>query len=509
MYIVDQKVGKYTYVYEVHSYWDKDKKGARQQRIRIGKRDPETGEFIKLEKKRRSKEYGPVYLLASIVEQLGIKELLEEDFPSESREIITAACFQIAEHRPFYLCGSWLEHIFLNEPIELSSQRISRLLQDIGEDERAVYRFLDAWAESREENEFIVFDITSVSTHGKGIDFAEWGYNRDGEKLTQVNIGMVYGEPSTFPLLYSLYPGSVPDVVTLKNMKKRLERIAKLRTLFVLDRGFYSGKNLEELGSLGSFIIPLPMSTKAARELVETHRSALYSADNVFRVGTEIYYRVSDVTEIRGDKFHVHLFYNDKKTSDEHQRYLAFLLTVEEEVAEKEWSSTSRLTRFLEDNLPGWRQCFRVVEEEDEVTVERKRDEITQATERHGVFILLTNTELPAEKALEYYRRKDGVEKVFDTMKHGIDMKRLRVHSRTSVKGLLFIEFLSLIVYSEIQRVLRTTGLGKKMTVEQMFYELKKLSVIEIDEKNPLLTELTRKQKDIFEAFKIPLPTVT
>jgi hypothetical protein len=30
------------------------------------------------------------------------------------------------------------------------------------------------------------------------------------------------------------------------------------------------------------------------------------------------------------------------------------------------------------------------------------------------------------------------------------------------------------------------------MTVEQMFYELKKLSVIEIDEKNPMLTELTR-----------------
>jgi transposase len=509
MYIVDQKVGKYTYVYEVHSYWDKEKKGARQQRIRIGKRDPKTGEFIKLEKKRRSLEYGPVYLLASLVEHLGIAELLEEEFASQAREIIIAACFQIAEHRPFYLCGSWLEHIFLNKPIELSSQRISRLLQEIGEDERAVYRFLDAWVESREENEFIVFDITSVSTHGKGIDFAEWGYNRDGEKLTQVNIGMVYGEPSTLPLLYSLYPGSVPDVVTLKNMKKRLERIAKLRTLFVLDRGFYSGKNLGELGALGPFIIPLPISTKAARDLVETHRAALSSADNAFRVGTQIYYRVSDVVQIREATYHVHLFYNEKQASDEHQRYLTFLLTVEEEVAEKTWSSASRLIRFLEDSRPGWQQSFRVVEGKDGYTVERKRDEITQTTQRHGVFILLTNTDLPAHRVLEYYRRKDGVEKLFDTMKHGIDMKRLRVHSRKSVEGLLFIEFISLIVYSEILRVLRTTGLGKKMTVEQMFYELKKLSVIEIDDKKPMITELTRKQKDIFEAFKIPLPMTT
>jgi transposase len=333
--------------------------------------------------------------------------------------------------------------------------------------------------------------------------------NRDGEKLTQVNIGMVYGEPSTLPLLYSLYPGSVPDVVTLKNMKKRLERIAKLRTLFVLDRGFYSGKNLGELSALGSFIIPLPMSTKAARELVQTHRNALSSADNAIRVGTQIYYRVSDGVEIRDTTYHAHLFYNEKQASDEHQRYLTFLLTVEEEVAEKNWPSAARLIRFLEDSRPGWQQSFRVVEGEDGYTVERKRDEIRQTTERHGVFILLTNTDIPAEQALEYYRRKDGVEKLFDTMKHGIDMKRLRVHSRTSVEGLLFIEFISLIVYSEILRVLRSTGLGKKMTVEQMFYELKKLSVIEIDEKKPMLTELTRKQKDIFEAFKIPLPMLT
>jgi hypothetical protein len=57
--------------------------------------------------------------------------------------------------------------------------------------------------------------------------------------------------------------------------------------------------------------------------------------------------------------------------------------------------------------------------------------------------------------------------------------------------------------------VLRQSGLGKKMTVEQMFYELKKLSVMEIDEKKPLMTELTKKQKEIFGAFEIPLPQLT
>jgi hypothetical protein len=34
-------------------------------------------------------------------------------------------------------------------------------------------------------------------------------------------------------------------------------------------------------------------------------------------------------------------------------------------------------------------------------------------------------------------------------------------------------------------------------------------SILEIDEKKPMITELTRKQKDIFAAFNIPLPTLT
>ena len=77
------------------------------------------------------------------------------------------------------------------------------------------------------------------------------------------------------------------------------------------------------------------------------------------------------------------------------------------------------------------------------------------------------------------------------------------------MEGLLFLEFISLIIYSEIIRVLKEKGLAKKLTVEQLFYELKKLSILEIDEKKPMITELTRKQKDIFSAFTIPLPNVT
>jgi transposase len=510
MYVIDQKVGKHIYVYEVHSYWDKNKKSPRQQRVKIGKRDPVTGELIKLQTRRQSREYGPVYFLASLIEQLSLKELLYQEFPDTARQILMVAAFQIAEHKSLYLCNSWLEHIYLKEPLHLPSQAVSRLLHELGEDDRGIYRFLDEWTEHHTDSEFIVFDITSLSTYSKEIDFAEWGYNRDGERLAQINFGVVYSEPSNLPLLYSLYPGSVPDVVTLKNIKKRLEKISELRTLFVLGRGFYSTKNIEQLQDLGAFIIPLPMGTKAAKELVDKHHSSITDPERAFRFGKEIYYALSATPILlEHEQLTAHLFYNQKRAGDERERLIGELLTIEEETRIKKWKSSAKLIRFLDDNRPGWQHYFSLNEGEDGYTLLRKKKEIEQILNHHGIFILLSNTNLSAEQILAYYRRKDGVEKLFDTMKHGTEMKRLRVHSRKAMEGLIFIEFISLIIYSEIQKTLRESGLGKKLTVEQLFYELKKLSVIEIDDKKPIITELTRKQKDIFNAFRIQLPILT
>ena len=202
------------------------------------------------------------------------------------------------------------------------------------------------------------------------------------------------------------------------------------------------------------------------------------------------------------------MYFSEGRKSDETDRLIGFLLTVEEAVAEKTWKSSSSLMRFLENNFPDWQKYFLVQQTETGSTAIRKEHEIAAATAKHGFFILLTNADLTAKQVLTYYRNKDGVEKLFNSLKHGIDQNRLRVHSQESVEGILFINFISLILYSAILRGLREKKLSKKFTVEQIFYELKKLSVIELDSKKPMISELTRKHKEIFEAFEIPLPVV-
>ena len=64
------------------------------------------------------------------------------------------------------------------------------------------------------EDETLIFDITSFSSASKNIDWLEWGYNRDGLDLPQVNLGLVLSLHRHLPLYFKLFPGSINDVVT-------------------------------------------------------------------------------------------------------------------------------------------------------------------------------------------------------------------------------------------------------------------------------------------------------
>jgi len=88
-------------------------------------------------------------------------------------------------------------------------------------------------------------------------------------------------------------------------------------------------------------------------------------------------------------------------------------------------------------------------------------------------------------------------------------MKRLRVHSDDAMRGRMFVAFLSLILYSWIDKKMREKNLYASYTQDEMFRELKRIKVIELSEERTLLTELSKKQKDILKALGIPLPQQT
>ncbi|MGI6680869.1 MAG: hypothetical protein ACOX3T_05230 [Bdellovibrionota bacterium] len=55
------------------------------------------------------------------------------------------------------------------------------------------------------------YDVTSISSYSKKISILEFGYNRDMDKLPQINIGICYGSTTKLPLFYQVYNGSITD----------------------------------------------------------------------------------------------------------------------------------------------------------------------------------------------------------------------------------------------------------------------------------------------------------
>jgi transposase len=505
-FVVEHTIGNTTYVYKSVGYWDRDKKQARHRRVCLGKRDPKTGELIpsKLFRPPRAcRDYGAYYVLSAIAEGIGLTALLQEVFPELWRRLLTCAFFEVSEKRPLYLCEAWSESTQTETREILSSQRISELLKEIGNQEHKRLEFFRSWAKHRAEQEYIAFDITSISSYSQLIEAVEYGYNRDGEDLPQINLGMLFGQTSLLPVFYTVYQGSIRDVATLHNMMAFAEHLDLRQVRYVMDKGFFSARNVAEmLEKRLQFHLSVPFTTSLARQLVDDFETEIARPPHSFLINGDILYGLRSKTAVEGRAVMAHLIFDERKRLDGKERFLKQLIEVETWI---------RDGRDMEDHLQMRRlkKYLRISRSGKRLLIRRDEKKIAEALRHKGYLIILSNCTRDPQDAVQLYRAKDAVERAFDNMKNELDVKRLRVHSDDAMRGRLFVAFLSLILYSWIDKRMRDKGLYATYTQEQLFRELKRIKVVELSEERTLLTELSRKQKDILKALGIPLPQQT
>ncbi|MGC8562790.1 MAG: IS1634 family transposase, partial [Thermoplasmata archaeon] len=131
-----------------------------------------------------------------------------------------------------------------------------------------------------------------------------------------------------------------------------------------------------------------------------------------------------------------------------------------------------------------------------------KNNAIARRLARMGRAILITNADMRWDEALDLYRSRDRVEKGFRDMKSDLGALPMGVHTDYTMQGYLLVEFISLIIESELRRRMRESSLKGKMSLHEMLIELSKLRIIKQGSYR-LLTEISKKQREIFEAMKI------
>lgn len=81
-------------------------------------------------------------------------------------------------------------------------------------------------------------------------------------------------------------------------------------------------------------------------------------------------------------------------------------------------------------------------------------------------------------------------------------MKRLRIHSVTAMDARLFIQYIALILSSQIKNVMNDAGWFKIHNMQEVINEMKSLRVVSIEGKwKQIYTTMTFFQKEIVELF--------
>lgn len=193
----------FTYVYESISLWDKEKKQSRNKRICVGKLDPITGMFIPSKRLTPAQVaakdpaitasvevIGPMIILEAFTERLCLGDLLKFCFPQTHLQIMMMAYYLVAQGGALSHCGIWCKSHAPSLEETLTSQRISEILCSISIDEKQT--FLNKWMHKVLEDDYLCYDITSISSYAELNEYIRYGHNRDKEKLPQLNLKDAY-----------------------------------------------------------------------------------------------------------------------------------------------------------------------------------------------------------------------------------------------------------------------------------------------------------------------------
>ena len=503
-----------TYVYEAISAWDKEKKQPRNKQVCIGKLDPDTGAFIP--SKRLSPEQaavrdpdviadtkviGPAVILDRVVAELGLDRVLRKTFSETWRQILCMAYYIAVRGGPLSCCETWSKSHDHPYGRSLSSQRVGDILRSLTADGQKT--FFKEWGRKIAEHDYLCYDITSVSSYGTLNEYLKYGYNRDGESLEQINLALLFGQTSQVPLYFNRLPGNVSDVATLHYFLEMFGYLELPRLHLVLDRGFYSKKNVDDLlAARNKFILAVPGRPTWVRTAIDEVRQSIQNPEGYRTIDGETLYvhtRLYPWGEHR-KRCYVHIYYNSHAAAADADGFAEELLGYKEE---------------LEKGLviSGHEEAYKTFFVVKETPVRGRKvlfnnEAISEHRNRYaGFYALLTNDIKDPIQALMVYRNKDAVEKCFDDLKNQLDIKRLRTHSSPVMDGRLFVQFIALILMSSLRKKMQETKLTEKHTVRELLVEMETLSQIRFSGKyGQMLTEITKPQRLIMESFEVSPP---
>ena len=432
----------------------------------------------------------------------------------------------------------WLDQFENPANRAIYSQEITKLLDRMSID--GIMTFYKHWLERfKKIGDKILYDLTSISWYGHGIDMANWGHNRDNENLPQVNYALLCTRKTAMPLFAWPLEGSISDVRTLQNTLQFLDKLSYKPDCLMMARAFGSMENISYMLGRGyTFLQALRVNAGWIRDIIDCGRNDRLHPGSMIKVGDRTYYGsttkcqwvalkkfnkkktdpvietiVYHCKEQKPEKYiakegeeivsqyicNVHVLFCQDLIGSQWDKFMEKLNAEYEQLsADENTMPESELKRFFIIEKKKWARKRNVDFNMDKIN--KQRNNYTG----HVCFITNDKTISSAADALHEYSTRDYIEKDFDEMKNELDMNRIRVHTDERMKARMLIQFIAEIFLRETRVCLRDSPACKKMTRKQISSHIKSIYKIKFTGKyRDVCPELSKSQRSILEALRV------
>jgi transposase len=514
---VYNKKAKTTYLYEDIAFWDPELKQGRHKRKCIGKLDVQGNSvyndyYLSRIEQKEDKNVGlrvvstttllgENLIVDKIIKDTGLKPALYETIGKEKADLaLQLVKYSICEGKPLCYAEDWLDARGFNGSA-LCSQRITDFLRSLDKDVQNT--FFAAWIAQKAEKKSLLFDISSISSYAKDNPYVERGYNRDHEGLEQINIALISTYNSNTPLWCSELPGSMSDQIALEYVFAHLEKLEIGKVGLLLDRGFYSEENIQNLVQKNhKFTMPVPSNIIWQKEFIDNHRTNIQRPNNLIKTedNDSIIYGQTIVKTTKYGRMWVHLYYDALRKERDVARLMKTLMKCQHDLEENKKLKSRKhyYERYFEvKDTP--KRGRRVILKDDEVEA--------YINGQSSYWVLLSNNEKDTAKALYQYRQRNNIELHFDDMKNLMDCNRIRVHSQDVMQGRIFINFLTMIIVNELKNFIAAIPAKERKywNHKMILHKVATYSKIHCRGKyKDVFSVPTKAQRMIFDLFGIP-----
>ena len=298
---------------------------------------------------------------------------------------------------------TWLPVEYKDYTFKMGHNALDTLLDDLGRKTTRVRNYEQQCIESSLKK--IAIDGHAIRSCSEENDLGEAGYKFKKLGEDQVNLLMGYDINTGKPLFARMYRGSCNDKATIPDLAEYLDYSG---IEFIVDRGFYSRKNLDLLSMNGnSYIIPVPTNTDVFAKAMTGRK---YTSSFYYSSG----------------KKHSRVEFWMKKISNTEKVY------VYRDIDENE-KCRYNYQHCIELGKAGYTP-----------------DGYEKAKEFFGVYVLQTSSKKKAEAIFTDYKKRWGIETFYQYLKNSADFNNLMMQDYYKEQGFSFIMLITGQIHQQV-----------------------------------------------------------